>query len=106
MLKFHQLLLGGIAVTILLVDKTGASTNTALGAWATSNEGKIEMFMPDITDATANTERTFQISVSNAGSGNKFYVDGVLEIAIMLLSLKKVKHISLTNQTQQTLDTR
>ena len=34
--------------------------------------------MPDITDPTANTERTFQISVSNPGSGNKFYVDGVL----------------------------
>ena len=34
--------------------------------------------MPDITDPTENTERTFQISVSNPGSGNKFYVDGVL----------------------------
>ena len=69
---------GGIAGNYTAVDKTGASTNTALGAGATSNEGKIEMFMPDITDPTANTERTFQISVSNPGSGNKFYVDGVL----------------------------
>ena len=34
--------------------------------------------MPDTTDPTENTERTFQISVSNPGSGNKFYVDGVL----------------------------
>jgi hypothetical protein len=34
--------------------------------------------MPKITDPTANSERTFQVSVANPGSGNKFYYDGVL----------------------------
>ena len=69
---------GGITGNFTAVDKTGTSTNTALGSNPTSNEGLIELYMPDTTDPTENTERTFQISVSNPGSGNKFYVDGVL----------------------------
>jgi hypothetical protein len=68
---------GGISGDYQGIDKTGTGTTTALGSTPTSNEDKIELYMPKLTDSTENTERTFEVSVS----GSKFHIDGSLATA-------------------------
>ena len=65
---------GGIAGAYQAIDKTGTGSTTALGSSPTSNEGKVVLYMPKMTDPTANTERTYQISVVSS----KFHIDGAL----------------------------
>ena len=69
---------GGISGAYQAIDKTGAGSTTALGLNPVSNENKVDLYMPKLTDPTANVERTMQVSVANPGSGNKYYIDGVL----------------------------
>ena len=90
---------GGISGAYQAIDNTGTGTTTALGSSPTSNEGLVELYMPKLTDPTANAERTFQISVASS----KFNVDGAVPTAntVMLEEGKTYKF----DQSDSTNDT-